>query len=408
MSSHTQPTVTFLAFENPLVVNDGYSSRVNGLFRQLAKAYPLHLITLTRQPFTPEEQAHLKQYTKHITRIARCDRTLKDKLLIGLRALSQRIPYHAALITYSLAQPTNTGIVLPSASAVVYANGLQWTLPIRNQHGRYWIYDQQNADVHFWQLYAQHSNDILVRWVAQINHRVTLAYCRDVYPHAARIVAVCDEDQYLTQQFTPNTPVDVIANGVDCDFFTPQPQPLTQPTILFTGTSAERNMQALRYFVRHVYPRVHQQVPQIRFIVGGNFSAAAQRELQSVPGIMFTGKVPDMRPVFGQARIFVNPFTQAYGSKLKVSEALAMGMCIVSLREGVRGMPVVNGESVLLADSSEEMAQQIIRALHDPQLVERIGANARRVAEEQLDWERVLGPQLRHIAAATWQTGTTR
>ncbi len=403
MTSFTAPPITFLAFENPLVVNDGYSSRVNGLFRQLAHAYPIHLVTLTRKPFTPDEQTQLEQIALRVTRIPRADRSSREKLLVGMRAVARRLPYHAALVEYSLTRHPSSIAALPGINDRVYANLLWWTLPLRIQRGAHWILDQHNADVHFWQGYEQHSREPAVRLAARINRSLTADYCQQIYPHVGMIISVCEEDRDLTRAIYAGTPIEVVENGVDCDYFVPAPKTCDQRTILFTGTSAERNMQALRYFLREVYPLVLTQIPNLRFVIGGNFSLQAQRELRHVQGIEFTGPVPDMRPVFQQARIFVNPFQQAYGSKLKVSEALAMGMCIVSFAEGVRGMPVVDRESVLLAHTNTEMAAILIEALHNPALVERIAYNARIVAETALDWRRVLGPRLRTITAGVWQ-----
>lgn len=395
--------ITFFAFENPLVVNDGYSSRVNGLFRQLAQHYPIHLVALTRKPFTPDEQAQLMQVALQVTRIPRADSSLREKLIVGLRAVARRLPYHAALVEYSLTRYPASIAALPGVNDRVYANALWWTLPLRTQRGTRWILDQHNADVHFWQGYEQHSREPAVRLAARINRSLTADYCQQVYPHTGMIISVCEEDRDLTRAIYAGTPIEVVENGVDCDYFVPVPKTCDQPTLLFTGTSAERNMQALRYFVREVYPQVLAQIPNLRFLIGGNFSLQAQHELRDVQGIEFTGRVPDMRPVFQQARIFVNPFKQAYGSKLKVSEALAMGMCIVSFAEGVRGIPVVDRESVLLAHDSATMATTLVEALHNPALVEHIARNARTVAETALDWQRVLGPRLRTITARVWQ-----
>jgi glycosyltransferase involved in cell wall biosynthesis len=101
--------------------------------------------------------------------------------------------------------------------------------------------------------------------------------------------------------------------------------------------------------------------------------------------------------MYNQSSVFINPFQEAYGSKLKVSEALAMGICIVSLPAGIRGMPVVDKESILLGQDASDLAHQIVRSLRNPELAHSIGMRGRQVAEQHLDWKNVLGPRLRNL-----------
>ena len=66
---------------------------------------------------------------------------------------------------------------------------------------------------------------------------------------------------------------------------------------------------------------------------------------------------------------------------------------------GIRGLPLVDGENVLIGRDGPHMAHQIARALNDPSVAHRIGDGGRRFAEQHLDWKRVLGPRLRQIVA---------
>jgi len=156
-------------------------------------------------------------------------------------------------------------------------------------------------------------------------------------------------------------------------------------------------MKALRQFFKDIYPKIRYKVPEVEFIIGGNFSKKARKEFACIPAIRFTGKVGDLRPFYNKSSIFVNPFDEIYGSKLKVSEALAMGICVVSYSGGVKGMPVIKDESVLIAHDNKEFAKQTIYALSNHDFAEKIGKSGRLVAEKYLDWRRVLGPRLRRI-----------
>ena len=130
--------------------------------------------------------------------------------------------------------------------------------------------------------------------------------------------------------------------------------------------------------------------------MGGDFSAKAQAGFAGIPGLRFTGRVDDMRPVFEQSDVFVAPFEETHGSKLKVAEAMAMGMAIVTTPAGIRGFSLIDGESVLVARDDERFAALVTRLLRDPLERERLGAAARHAALATIDWV-VLGKRLTHI-----------
>jgi glycosyltransferase involved in cell wall biosynthesis len=388
----------FLSFESPFPAYSGATKRTLGLLTELAQSYKIDLRLLLHTPLTNEQEIELRRYAMSITQIPRRDKFLQDKLAICAKAIKQRQPYHVALVEYSFATKYYHQF-RPTIKDNIYSNFIHWCVPILNKQGTNWIIDQHNADVVFWDIYARHSSNALIKMTARINQSFTNQFCAKVYRNSACIVSVCNEDKIITQQFDPKLVVDVIPNGVDCDYFLPIRGHIKKPVLLFTGTSEERNMYALRCFVQSCYPLILSQVPDVQFVIAGNFNKKAQQEFHGISGISFTGKIPDLRPMYNQSLVFVNPFQEAYGSKLKVSEALSMGICIVSFPEGVRGMPVVKDESILIGYDWQELAHQIVRVLQDPILAQRIGMQGRQVALQYLDWKRVLGPRLRYLVS---------
>jgi polysaccharide biosynthesis protein PslH len=112
------------------------------------------------------------------------------------------------------------------------------------------------------------------------------------------------------------------------------------------------------------------------------------------PEVVVTGQVQDVRPYFRQSDVFVVPMRMGGGVRLKILEALAMGLPVVSTTMGAEGTGLVNGEEILLADTPEQFASEVLRLLDSPELRERIAAAGRKVAEERFDWSRVTPPLL--------------
>ena len=115
--------------------------------------------------------------------------------------------------------------------------------------------------------------------------------------------------------------------------------------------------------------------------------------------VSFSGRVPDYKPVYDESDVFVSPFEDSYGSQLKVSRVFAIGICVVASSAGVRGFPVVDGETALIARDYEEMVSQLILALTDDEYRERVGAAGRKLAILRLDWSD-LGEHLRKIVTS--------
>ena len=115
--------------------------------------------------------------------------------------------------------------------------------------------------------------------------------------------------------------------------------------------------------------------------------------------VRFTGKVEDIRSVYDDCDAFVCPFKEeGYGSKLKIAQALSMGICVITTSNGARGFPLSNNENALIADTDEEFIRDIVTALGNQDLRQRIGAAGRQFALRHLDWQ-VIGPRLRGIVA---------
>ncbi len=377
----------------------GGTRRALDLLIELSREFTVDLRLLPREPLSDEQLQQLQPYAWRVSQIPRRDRSRRDQLAIAARAIRQGIPYHAAVVEHSFAADPATRALRPRPDQWVYAALMHWTVPLHHAPGPRWVVDQWDADVHYWEVQAQQLSHPVQRLVARLNRQLTYRHCKRVYPRVGRLLSVCEEDRELSLQIAPTAKVDVIRNGLDCDYYTPARDADPGPTVLFTGTSDARNLKALRFFMTEVYPLLRREVPEVRFVLGGNFSAETQREYAGVPGVSATGRVPDIRPLYHQCAVFVSPYEDASGTKMKVSEALATGTCLVSLPMGIRGLPLVDGENVLLGHDGPHMARQIARALTDPALARRIGANGRRFAEQHLDWKHVLGPRLRQIVA---------
>lgn len=398
--------VLFLSWGSPWPAHGGAALRSFGLLKELSKAFPVELVLLTRAPLSAEQHAVLAGLATTITRFPLKDVTLFDKVGAGSRIFSGGYPYHSAILLASLATQPAIRRRIEEFPGVVFTSTGHWGTLARKDSAPNWILNQCDADVELWRVYATQADNSFARLAARINYRFARRHYPSIYANVDRIISVCEEDRQHTLALAPQARVDVIENGVDCTYLTPDRSQRSlydaRPRLLFTGTSAGRNMTALRRFVRTVLPLIQRQIPDVELLVAGNFTSQAQSEFRSFPAMRFTGRVDDIRPYFNQSDVFVAPFEETHGSKLKIAEAMAMALPIVSTLQGVRGFDLVHERSALLASTEQEFATHCVSLLKSSDLRETLGQTARGLATQTRDWK-VLGERLRVLVHDTFE-----
>jgi glycosyltransferase involved in cell wall biosynthesis len=114
-------------------------------------------------------------------------------------------------------------------------------------------------------------------------------------------------------------------------------------------------------------------------------------------GINVTGYVQDPTPYQQRAAVMVVPVRAGGGMRVKILNALAEGIPIVSTTLGYEGIEMTPGQDILVGDTPEAFAAQVLRALNDPDLGRQLAANGRRLVEEKYDYRMACRPLLEEI-----------
>jgi polysaccharide biosynthesis protein PslH len=197
-----------------------------------------------------------------------------------------------------------------------------------------------------------------------------------------------DREAALIRAEHPDLRVVVVPNGVDLKAFAPTAGVAPEPgLVVFNGVLDYRpNLDAARWLVDAVWPRVRSAAPDARLLIVGRGSAADRRRLER-DGVATTGEVESVAAFLGRAAVIVIPVRMGGGTRLKVVEALAMGRPIVSTTLGCEGIDVIDGEHLLIADTPADAARATVRLLADACLGARLGAQGRALAVERYGWD---------------------
>jgi len=221
-------------------------------------------------------------------------------------------------------------------------------------------------------------------WEAQRLRRYEVNALR----HFTAAVVCSDEDGAITQAQNRQIQVATIANGADTAYFTPHRQPATHPTILLLGTMHYYpNIDSVLYFFEAIYPALHQSHPDLQVFVVGHQPPPAIQQLAALPGVTVTGSVADVRPYLQRSWLLAVPLRLGGGTRLKIAEAMAAGLPVVSTTVGAQGLAVTQEEQILLADTPAALIQAIQRLLNTDSLQRRLGEAGRKLVESSYSWQ---------------------
>ena len=149
------------------------------------------------------------------------------------------------------------------------------------------------------------------------------------------------------------------------------------------------NIDGTVNFAREVWPTVHERNPELVFTIVGRDPAAEIRQLASIRGIEVTGTVADVRPFYREAIAAIVPLNVGGGSRLKILEAMAAGIPVVSTTLGAQGLAVQHGKNILVADANEQLAEAIVSVVENEGRRKELGAAGRALVTDHYDWSRL-------------------
>ncbi len=215
---------------------------------------------------------------------------------------------------------------------------------------------------------------------------------------------VCSErERQLLQAMESSSEIVVINNGVDiARQASPFDSGKSKHRILFVGSmDYHANSDAVLQFAREVWPIVNRQHPELIFTIVGRRPGAQVRALADLPGIEVTGTVDRVSPYYEEALAAVVPLWVGSGSRLKILEAMAARVPIVSTSLGAQGLSVSHGETILLADTDRDIERNLLELCASAALSARLTEAAFELVRQHYDWP-VIGKELRRAYDARW------
>jgi polysaccharide biosynthesis protein PslH len=280
---------------------------------------------------------------------------------------------------------------------VEHLRGVQYGLHLKKKINLPVIWDSVDCITHLFRQTATGSKDRLGRWRSRLDLGRTSHYegwLLSQFDHVL-VTSEVDRQAFLNlarpQYIEDDTGISVLANGVDLDYFRPDPHQLREPaTLVVSGKmSYHANVTMVLHLVNNIMPYIWNKRPDVKLLIVGKDPTREIRALEGNPAITITGTVDHLPPYLRRATVAVAPITYGAGIQNKLLEAMACATPVVATPQTVAPLSLKPGCDILVGHRPAEFAAQVLHLLDNPELRQQIGWAGRRYIEKYHYWPHI-------------------
>jgi glycosyltransferase involved in cell wall biosynthesis len=248
---------------------------------------------------------------------------------------------------------------------------------------------QHNVESMIWKRHTEHAPTPWHRAFCKAQYQGMLRYEGEVCRAAKKVIAVSSADAREMKSLYGASRIAAVPTGVDLDYFTPPRRIQPVRDLVFLGAMDWRpNIDGLRWFLDNVLPLIRARRPDCSLaIVGRRPTEEVRRAGENDKRIHVTGTVDDVRPYLWESAVSIVPLRIAGGTRLKIYEAMAAKIPVVSTTVGAEGLDIRGGENIAIADSAQDFAHACLELLADGDARRRMARNAWETIAACYSWE---------------------
>ena len=377
----------------PYPLDRGTFQRTFHLLRELAREHSIDLLALSENGEGMEHRSVFEDFCKDVS-FVRFEHPAWPKLLAGRllqstpsTLLHWKLPHIADAIRDQLKRNNYDLVHVCDIVMAQYFMDEHKDIPLS--------VDRSRVDLQFQrQRAAVMGGSIKDRFLAAEN-MAKLARFEKRLADRAQLQVLCgpDDETFVRSEISRTTPIKVIANGVDLEFFNADASlehRASKPTILFCGAmDYAPNIDALRWYFSSMHDALLARVPDLKVFIVGKTPVAEVIEYGERDGVTVTGSVEDVRPFYRKAWVQMVPLRIGGGTRLKIVESLSIGTPVVSTTIGAQGLGLQPWTNVLLADDAAAFVDRMAEALDDRGLRNNLRENGITTARQRFSWKTI-------------------
>jgi polysaccharide biosynthesis protein PslH len=382
--------ILLLAQVVPYPPDSGPKIKTFNVLRYLAQQHEVHVVAFSRSPNEDAAARSLAEFCAGVTTVP-LQRSKGRDMASLVRSAATGRPFLVERDDSPRMRRTISQLLTTLPFDAVHADQLTMAqfaeaLPVRLR-----VLDEHNA---VWKIVGRAApQQGVLRPIAELEWRKLRSYEGSVCRRFDQVLVVSEEDRRALEEASGNeTTPRVIPIAVDTNEFRfESPKPNARHVLSLGTMFYPPNAEAVLWFARNVFPIVRAASPGSKFfVVGSRPPATVKRLAHPTNGVMVTGYVADIKPVLDQSAVLVVPVRAGSGMRVKILEAFARGVPVVSTSVGIEGIEARAGEHFLLGDDAQTFASAVIHILEDTAAAGRLAQAARKLVERQYDWHTAL------------------
>jgi GT2 family glycosyltransferase/glycosyltransferase involved in cell wall biosynthesis len=224
---------------------------------------------------------------------------------------------------------------------------------------------------------------------ARVEYLQALRYELGVLPAFDQVQVCTPANREYLLSFRPDLAPklrDGLRAGIDTSRYDFRPRGREPLTMLFVGSFRhEPNRVAVDWFVHEVLPLILKREPRAKVVLAGSDPPAAHTYADFAANLEMVGYVEDVRDPLARYSVFVCPILSGSGVRVKLLEAFAAGIPVVSTVVGAEGLARNDGEFCGLSDDPQGFADRVVELLENPEKAAAMASRAR--TEVELNWD---------------------
>lgn len=390
--------------EFPYPANSGKRLRTLNLIKRLAATHELTYVA--HRNSKPDESQVAREYFHSLgIKTIEVDRTVPKKSGIGFYGrlagnLFSPLPYSVSTHSSDAMKLALQKLEQDGDIQLWHCEWTPYAELFRGWKTRPLVVAAHNVESLIWQRYAETESNPVKRWYIRHQWKKFKRFETWAFDRAATTISVSEPDKNLAVKEFGATEVEVVENGVDMELYASD-KPRKLESLIFLGSLDWRpNLDGLQHFIKTSFPEIVAKYPKVVFrIVGRNPANWLVELAQANPNIQLHANVPDVVEYLSVATAMVVPLRVGGGSRLKIIEAAANGLPVISTTVGAEGLDFESGgEHYFGVDRIEDLARPVLDVLGNIEASALMAKRAKRLARQKYDWSILAQRQ-----AAVWE-----
>ena len=399
--------VLWLSHFIPYPPKGGVLQRGYHLLKQTAKYHEVHLLAFNQidliGPLFKDVDSGVKEAEQHLNQFCEtieflpipCDESPFKKKALAFKSLFTKYPYTLnwlQSVQYeerlkTILKKTDFDFIHFDTISLAPFKHLCGTTPSSLDH--------HNIESHMLYRRASKESNILKKAYFYQEGKRLERYEKLFCPQFTFNFTCSEIDTQRLLDISPSSKAHTIPNGVDTDYFKPDSSYTKSNRLIFAGTlSWYPNIEAVDFIASEIWPKIKAKFPETYLdIIGANPPGNIIELAKHDPQFNVHGFVDDIRPLLNEAKCYVCPIKDGGGTKLKIVDALSMGMAIVADEIACEGINVTDNKNVLFASSAQEYLAAIEKVFTNSDKQQNLEQEARILAEKEYSYE-MIGKQL--------------